>query len=146
MPPMLRNVLAIVVGLAVGGAVNMSLIVISPSLIPPPPGVDVTDAQSLARSIHLFEARHFVMPFLAHALGTFVGALVAYLVAATHRRAIALGIGVFFLVGGVAASFMIPAPRWFIALDLLAAYIPMAWLGARVAERLTPRIPTVATT
>jgi hypothetical protein len=31
---------------------------------------------------------------------------------------------------------MIPAPTWFIALDLLAAYIPMAWLGIQIGTRL----------
>jgi hypothetical protein len=45
-------------------------------------------------------------------------------------------IGVIFLCGGVAASFMIPAPAWFIALDLLAAYLPMAWLGIQLGTRL----------
>lgn len=55
----------------------MALILISPSLIPPPSGVNVSDAESLSRSIHLFEPRHFVMPFLAHALGTLAGALAA---------------------------------------------------------------------
>ena len=47
----------------------------------------------------------------------------------------AYAIGAFFLLGGVAASFMIPAPGWFIALDLLAAYIPMAWLAVRTGAR-----------
>jgi hypothetical protein len=40
-----------------------------------------------------------------------------------------------FLCGGVAASFMIPAPKWFVALDLLAASLPMAWLATRVGTR-----------
>ena len=135
--PKLRNVLAIIAGIVLGGAVNMALVMLGPSLIPPPAGVDPTNAESLAQSIHLFEPRHFIMPFLAHALGTLVGALVAYAIAVTYRRAIAMAIGVFFLLGGVAASFMIPAPGWFIALDLVAAYLPMAWLGAWLGARLT---------
>lgn len=138
MPNTLRNVLAALAGLVVGSAVNMALVTFGPSLIPPPPGVDVTDPESLKGAIHLFEPRHFVMPFLAHALGTLTGAVTAYLVAASHRSRFAYGIGGFFLLGGVAASFMIPAPAWFIALDLLAAYIPMAWLGVQIGSRWTP--------
>ena len=133
---LLRNVLAIIAGVVIGGAVNMALITLSPSLIPPPAGVDVTNAESLASAIHLFQPRHFVMPFLAHALGTLVGALVAYLMAASHKVKIAYVIGAVFLCGGVAASFMIPAPAWFIALDLLVAYLPMAWLGTRIGARM----------
>ena len=136
MPTVLRNVLAVILGIAVGGVVNMILITLSPSLIAPPAGVDVTNAESLARSIHLFEPRHFVMPFLAHAVGTLAGALVAYLVAATYKAQLAYLIGALFLCGGVAASFMIPAPAWFIALDLLVAYLPMAWLATRLGARI----------
>ena len=36
--------------------------------------------------MHLFEPKHLVFPFLAHAVGTLVGALVAYLVAAVANR------------------------------------------------------------
>lgn len=117
----------------------MALITLGPSLIPPPAGVDVTSAESLAKAMHLFEPRHFVMPFLAHALGTLAGALAAYLIAATYRSQMAYVIGAVFLCGGVAASFMIPAPAWFIALDLVAAYLPMAWLGIWIGTRVAPR-------
>lgn len=137
MPPMLRYVLAVVAGFAIGSVVNMALITLSPSLIPPPEGVDVSNMESVRASVHLFQPRHFVMPFLAHALGAFAGALAAYLIAATHRARLAYLIGVLFLLGGIAASFMIPAPVWFIAVDLLLAYIPMAWLAVRVGERMT---------
>ena len=139
MPTLLRNVLAVVAGIVTGSLVNGGLITLSPSLIPPPAGVDVTDAESLGRSIHLFEPRHFVMPFLAHALGTLVGAVVTFLIAATHRARLGYAIGVLFLIGGIIAASMIPAPTWFIALDLLFAYLPMAWLGVRMGERLTQR-------
>ncbi|MBL0177432.1 MAG: hypothetical protein IPP94_19690 [Ignavibacteria bacterium] len=136
MPRVLRNVLAVIAGAVVGGVVNGALVTISPLLIPPPAGVDVQNAESLAKSIHLFEARHFIMPFLAHAVGTLVGALLTYVIAASVRAQLAYAVGALFLIGGVAAAFMIPAPAWFIALDLLVAYLPMAWLGARIGARL----------
>jgi hypothetical protein len=143
-PVLLRNVLAILGGVVIGSGVNMALILLGPTLIPPPPGVDVSNAESLARAMPLFQPRHFVMPFLAHALGTFAGALSAYLIAASHKARFAFAIGAFFLAGGVAASFMIPAPAWFIALDLLLAYLPMAWLGSRAGARLQRVGPAAA--
>lgn len=138
MSTIVRNVLAVLAGIVVGSAVNMALIAVGPSLIPPPPGVDVTTAEGLSKAMPLFEPRHFVMPFLAHAIGTFAGALTTHLIAATRRAQLAYLIGAVFLTGGVAASVMIPAPAWFIALDLLVAYLPMAWLGSRIAGRLKP--------
>lgn len=139
MPSLLRNVLAVLAGITIGALLNGGLITLSPSVIPPPPGVDVTDPESLSASIHLFQPRHFVMPFVAHALGTLAGALAAYLIAVTHRERVAYVVGAFFLLGGVAASFMIPAPKWFIALDLVVAYLPMAWLAIQVGARMTAK-------
>src|SRR5262249_54193212 len=131
----LRNVLAVVAGLAVGGVVNMALVIASPLVIPPPAGVDVSDPQSLSASLHLFEPKHFVFPFLAHALGTLAGALVAFFVAASQWPVLAYVIGAFFLAGGIAAALMIPAPAWFVILDLAAAYLPMAWVGTLLGRR-----------
>jgi len=135
----LRNILAIVIGLALGSAVNMGLVIVGPAIIPPPPGVDVTDTEALRESMHLFEARHFVFPFLAHALGTLVGSLAAFVAAASHRSVMAWVIGVAFFAGGIAASTMLPAPRWFVAMDLVLAYFPMAWIGQRLARHFVPQ-------
>jgi hypothetical protein len=136
---LLRSVLALVIGIVVGGVVNMSLVMVGPTVIPPPPGVDVTQPESLAASMHLFEPRHFVFPFLAHALGTLAGAFVAYLMAGRRKQVHAWIVGTVFLAGGVAAARMIPAPTWFVVLDLLGAYLPMAWLGSVLAGRLQGR-------
>lgn len=132
----LRGLAAIIVGLLVGGVVNMAIVTFGPALIPPPAGVDPTNAESLAGAMHLFEPRHFVMPFFAHALGTLAGALVAWLIAVSHKAKFAYAIGVIFLCGGIAACFMIPAPLWFMALDLILAYLPMAWLATRIGARM----------
>jgi hypothetical protein len=134
----LRNFLAVLVGLVVGGIVNMALVVAGPHVIPPPVGVDMSDAKSLAAGVHLLAPKHFLFPFLAHAVGTLVGALATYLAASTRRSALACFIGGLFLAGGIAAAFIIPAPAWFIALDLLVAYIPMAWLGTRLGRGIRP--------
>ena len=135
MSPIVRNILAVIVGIVVGGIVNFALVAISAFVIPPPAGVDPTNMESLQASVHLFEAKHFVFPFLAHALGTLVGAAVAALIAAGNKMTIALVVGVFYLLGGIMAATMIPAPVWFIILDLVVAYIPMAWIGGKLGSR-----------
>ncbi|AOH35805.1 hypothetical protein BGP89_05070 [Luteimonas sp. JM171] len=133
----LRNIAAVVAGFIVGSAVNMGIIALGPMLVPPPAGVDMTTPEGLAAGMHLLAPKHFLAPFLAHALGTLAGALTAYLVAGTRKEAFALVIGLLFLVGGIAAAFMIPAPAWFIAADLVLAYLPMAWLAILVGRRLS---------
>jgi uncharacterized membrane protein YqgA involved in biofilm formation len=133
MNPTVRNILAVIAGFLIGSAVNMGIIHISGSVIPPPAGVDLTNMERLKDSMHLFEPKHFIMPFLAHALGTFVGALVAAYIAATHKMTIAMVIGFLFLLGGIASVFMLPAPTWFNIVDLVGAYIPTAYIAGKIA-------------
>lgn len=96
MDPILRNILAVIAGVLIGSLVNMGIITISGSIIPPPEGADVTTMEGLVESMHLFQPRHFVLPFLAHALGTFVGAFTAGYFAANHKMKFSMGIAVFF--------------------------------------------------
>jgi len=135
MNTVLRNVLAVIAGLIIGAIVNMALVMVGGALIPAPAGVDVTNVESIRASIHLFEAKHFVFPFLAHAIGTLIGALVASLIGGSNRMLLAMIVGVFGVLGGIAAAFMVPAPVWFMALDLVVAYIPMAWLGWKLSGK-----------
>ena len=123
-----------IAGLVVGSAVNMGIIMISSSIIPPPEGADVTTMDGLKASMHLFEPKHFIFPFLAHALGTLVGAIVAALIAATHKMKFALAIGLFFIIGGIINVLTLPSPLWFTILDLTGAYIPMGWIAGKIAS------------
>lgn len=135
MNPNLRNTLAVVVGIIAGGAANMAIITISGSVIPLPEGIDPNNMESLKENMHLFEPIHFLMPFLAHALGSFVGALVAAMIAASHKMKFAIGLGVWTMIGGIMAATMIPSPTWFIVADLTLAYIPTAFVAGKIALR-----------
>ena len=129
-----KNILAVVLGLVLGSVVNMGIIMISSSIIPPPDGADVTSMEGLKETVHLFQPKHFIFPFLAHALGTFVGAFLAALIAMNHKMKFALSIGCLFLIGGIINTISLPSPIWFTVLDLVGAYIPMAWLGFKLSE------------
>lgn len=135
MNPILRNILAVIAGALVGSIVNMAIITVSGSVIPPPEGADVTTMEGLQASLHLFEPKHFIMPFLAHALGTMVGAWLAARIATTRKITCAMVVGGLFLVGGIGNVLMLPSPLWFTVVDLVGAYIPMAYLGGKLAMR-----------
>ncbi|MFD2453438.1 hypothetical protein [Ideonella paludis] len=100
MPPLVRHLLALVIGLMAGSAVNMSLILLGGQLVPPPPGTQTQTMEGLAAALPLFGPQHFVFPFLAHALGTLVGAAVAATVAGWGGAAMkawpAWAVGAFF--------------------------------------------------
>ncbi len=135
MNPAFRNVLSIVLGIVIGSIINLAILKVSGNIIPPPDGADTTTTEGLKASIHLFQPKHFVFPFLAHAIGTLSGAFIAALIAAYNKMTMAMGIGVFFFVGGIATIFMLPSPMWFNMLDILLAYFPMAYLGAKLGMK-----------
>ena len=135
MNPILKNVLAVVAGVIIGSMVNMGIIMISGSIIPPPEGGDITTMEGLKSTMHLFEPKHFIFPFLAHALGTLVGAFVAAKIAAGKKILMALLVGLFFLIGGTVNIAMLGGPMWFTALDIIVAYMPMGYLGYVLAKR-----------
>lgn len=135
MNPILKNILAVIAGIIIGMIVNMGIIMISGIIIPIPEGLDNTTTEGLKAGMHLFEAKHFIMPFLAHALGAFIGAFVAAKLAASHKMKFAIAIGAFFLLGGIASVFMLPSPTWFTILDLSLAYIPMGLLAGNLASK-----------
>lgn len=134
MKSVLRLVLAVALGLVVGSIVNMALITVSGYVIPPPPGADMTTAGGIREALPRLQPMHFLFPFLAHALGTLTGAYIAARIGAERKLMSALIVAAFFFAGGIMASRMVPAPTWFVALDLVGAYLPFGWLGYLLAR------------
>lgn len=132
MKPIVRNILAIIVGLIAGSFVNMGIIMISGSIIPPPDGVDNTTMEGLKAGMHLFQPKHFLFPFLAHAIGTFAGALLTAIIVLKRKMLYAFIIGAFFMIGGIINILMLPSPTWFTIVDLVFAYYPMAYFAAKL--------------
>ena len=139
MNPIVKNVLAVISGIVVGSLVNMGLINIGPLMVALPEGADISTMENLRDSMYLFTPVNFLFPFLAHALGTLSGAFVTAKVAASHQVKLAIGIGVFFLIGGVTMVSMLGGPMWFNVSDLLLAYIPMGYLGGILARGKRPQ-------
>lgn len=135
MNPILKNTVAVIAGFVVGSIVNMVLIKVGAILVPPPHGTDLSTMEGMKAAMPMFEPRHFLFPFLAHAFGTLAAASMASNIAASHRFQLAMLIGVLFLAGGMAAVSMLPAPMWFNVMDLLLAYVPAAWIGWRFFSR-----------
>lgn len=134
---MLRNIPGVIAGLLIGGAVNMLIINNSATLIAPPEGSDLTTPEGLIAAMAGMEPKHFLMPFIAHALGTLVGAIIAALISIKNKLRVAIIVSLFFMAGGIIAVFMLPAPLWFDVVDLLLAYVPMGFLGAKLVGSRT---------
>jgi len=102
-------------------------------------GVDSNDMEALAAIMPNLTSEYFIFPFLGHAFGSLVGALIVALIATNHKMKFALVIGVLFLVGGIAVNYMLPGPIWFTIADITLAYIPMAYIGGKLGLRIAKK-------
>ena len=135
MNPILKNILAVLAGLVVGNIVNGGIVFASLITHPELKGIDMQDSEAFARVMEGFGPVDYIIPFLAHALGTLTGAFVAAKIAATSKMVMAMIIGVFFLIAGIWNIMTLPYPTSMIVVDLLLAYFPMAWLGGKLGSR-----------
>lgn len=133
MHPILRNILGIILGIFIGGLVNGYIIKYGPQIFPLPDGVTVLNEDTLKNHIHLFKPQHFLTPWLAHALGTFIGSLVTAIF--TRKLISTLIIGLIFFIGGLIMVNMLHPPIWFNILDLMLAYFPMSYLAYLLVPR-----------
>jgi hypothetical protein len=138
MKPIYKNIIAVLLGWLGGSIVNMGLIKIGHKILPIE-GINANDMKALAEIMPTLEPQYFIFPFLAHAIGTLIGAAIAGVIATQYKMKFSLSIGAFFLLGGIAASIMISAPTWFSITDIILAYIPMAWIGGKIAIKLSTR-------
>lgn len=129
----LKNILAVIAGVIIGSIINMGILEVGPAIIPTPEGFDNSTMEKLAETIHLLSPINYITVFLAHGLGTLIGAFIAAKIASTKKKVFALVLGGWFLIGGIAAIFMLPSPTWYIIVDLVGAYIPTAWIGWKLA-------------
>ncbi|MCA9120280.1 MAG: hypothetical protein KDB11_08860 [Planctomycetales bacterium] len=116
----------------------MTIVSVGPMVIPAPEGVEFSTVDKFAENLKLLKPINFIAPWLAHAMGTLIGAFVAAKIAASHKMKFAMGISTFFLLGGVMMVSMFGGPIWFAVLDLLGAYLPMGYLGAILGGATVP--------
>ncbi len=128
MKPIIKNILVFFIGCILGMCANMLLIITGNLLIPFADGINRMDATT-------WELKYFLFPFLAHSVGTFVGAFIVARYTVSYHMALSILVGVFFLLGGISMVLMMPAPLWFILVDLFVAYLPMGWFGWRLSGR-----------
>lgn len=129
MNPFFKNILITACALFIGALVNMALVITGGTVVPPPPGVDLTTAEGLAAGMPLMQPQHFLFPFLAHAAGSFVGAWIVLRFAASAHLQLAMIICALFFLGGLQMVMELPSPLWFSVTDLLLAYFPMGLLA-----------------
>ena len=127
---MIRTILAVVVGLVVGMAFNMGMVVLNTALHPMPEGVDFNDAEGMSTYIAGLPLMALVLILVAHVGQAFIGGLVAAAIGRSASMVAAMIVGVLSMLAGIANLMSMPLPAWM--WFEMPLYLLAAWFAARI--------------
>ncbi len=128
---LLRNILAIVAGVLLGGVAIMVVQMIGHQVYPVSAELDVNDKAAMRAFVAGLPVGALLFVIVAYAIGSFVaGALAAYIGHGARTRH-ALVAGAVLMLAGIMNLVAIPHPVWFSVLTVVV-FLPLAWLGARL--------------
>jgi MFS family permease len=127
----IRNIVAVVVGLAAGMAVNMSLVMLNAYvLFPMPEGMDMNDPEQMNAWVATLPTAAFFVVIAAHLGQSFVGGWVAARLGSSRPMLLAMIVGLASLAGGIMSMMSIKGPAWLVI--ELPLYLVVAWLAGRM--------------
>ncbi len=124
---MIKNILAIVAGLAAAFAVVSLVQRVSHMLYPLPSGLDINDAEQLGTYIASAPLPALLLVLVSYYLGTVIGIIVANWIAPMGAVRNGLVIGALMLAATIANVVMIPHPLWFSA-AAVGGIALLAWI------------------
>ena len=127
MKQILKNIAIVILGIIIGMIINIGLIVLGGIIFPLPENFEPMNAMN-------WNLKYFIFPFLAHSIGTLSGALIVSKLSNKSSIILPLIVGLYFLLGGIYMITILPAPMWFVLLDVILGYIPMALLGWKISK------------
>lgn len=130
---MLKLVLAVVIGLLVGMAVNIGLIMLNNVFFPLPEGVAMSDPAQMRAAVADMPSESWIGVIAAHLGQSFFGGWVAAWVGKKHPIMLAMIVGVISLAGGVWNAISLSTPAWtWVEMPL---YLLVAWLAGHLVAR-----------
>ena len=127
MKKILTNIGIIILGIIIGMILNMGLIILGGIIFTPTANIEPMNAIN-------WDLKYFIFPFLAHSVGTLSGSFLVSKLSRNSNIIFPLIVGLYFLSGGIYMVTILPAPMWFVFLDLIVCYIPMSLIGWRISN------------
>ena len=127
MKKILKNIGIIISGIIIGMIVNMGLIILGGIIF-------ITTENFEPMNAINWDLKYFIFPFLAHSIGTLSGSYFVSRLSRNSHIIFPLIIGLYFLSGGIYMVKILPAPMWFVFLDLIVCYVPMSLIGWRISK------------
>ena len=143
MIPILRSILAVVVGLMAGFLIvvvgdMMSSLFVTGAFA----GDESKDAAAMRAYVESLPFAAFIVMLIGHTVGALVAGLLAAWIAGRARFMHSGLVGILFLVAGALNLWLIPFhPLWFVVADVIV-YVPAALIGAWWAPARPRQLPT----
>jgi len=93
-------IVAVIVGLFIGGTVNLGTGILNVLIFPMPDGVSWNDSEAINEWIKGLPQSAFILVLVAHVSQAFVGGFVAALIAKRNMMCVAMAVGVLSLAAG----------------------------------------------
>ena len=132
---MLRNILGLIVGIAVAVVTVMLMQWLSHSTFPPPEGLDYTDTTAVNAHLASAPVAALVIVLASYLFATFDGVFIACLIGRVQPMIYALIIGVLMLAATASNLFMFRHPTWF-SVGSIVGIIFSAWLATLLIKRI----------
>jgi len=127
---MIRNLIAVIVGLGAGVTFNMVFVFINLEFFPMPAGVSMDDQDSFNAWLETLPDTAFLLPVVAHLAQAFGGGWIAARLCASRPLEMAMVIGGLSMIGGILNLNQIPHPGWM--WGELPFYLLLAWVAGNI--------------
>ena len=130
----IRNIAAVVIGVVVGGSINMGIGLLNVQIFPLPEGMSLMtiadDPEALEAWINSLPQTAFILVLVAHLSQAFFGGYVAAFISKRNVMCVAMVVGALSLVCGLMNMAQVPAPLWlWIEMPL---YLVVAWYAGKL--------------
>jgi hypothetical protein len=136
---MIRNVLAIVAGIAVAMATFMLFEELSHQLHPVPANFNLKDETSVKNFIANTPVSSFLMVLAGYIVGSVFAGFVIRLISNAHTSRPATIAGGFLTLAAIINFYQIPHPHWFMAVCIVV-FIPGVYIGNRLKKKQSAKL------
>jgi len=140
---LLRNVIAVIIGIIAGMALNMGILEINSLAYPIPEGLDIKVPAQLQNYLDTLPAPAFLLAMAAHLAQSFGGGWIAARLGSSRPMLLAMIVGAVSLAGGVMMMTMVKGPAW-MAIEL-PLYLVVAWLAGNIEQKRRAAAETPST-
>jgi hypothetical protein len=137
---MVKNIFAVILGLAASSFIIFALEVVGHIVYPPPADLNLNDMESVKAFTSSAPPIVFILIIIAYAVGSFVGGLVAAALAGKNKMTKAITVGGILMGLGAYNLFMIPHPIWTIIISIFF-FIPCSWIGGTLGMKVSSKKP-----